>query len=456
MTDLEGMSRALINKNISKTKIIDKLVEEYLIYKDITEENARNLAEAVYEEVVNSSIEPRDDFVKSLLFYPKSNVTIGEQGVGCRGWGDFFVHNLIAKLSETSKKAFLSPTSLDDAGAVEFNSIEKENKIYITSKMEGMHSRLSDFPFIAGFHVTRAALRDLYVKGSEPISILIDIHLADDCDIGKLFDFMGGVSAVAELAEVPITGGSTLRIGGDMVIGTRITGGISAVGVAKKILARKFITDNDVILMTSGAGGGTIATTAIYGGLPDVVKETINIKFLTACKAIFDNGLQKVINSMCDVTNGGIRGDLNEIAYESKVGMTIDEEKFKSLINHKVYKMLENLNVDYLGVSLDTLLIFCPKSSVDEIISTVKRAGVDIAIIGSTDNNKGKIQMKTKDGKIELLTKYRESAYTKVKKIVGEEIDNEIKKKLTDKIKKSADDALLKRENIVKWIKQNK
>jgi len=35
-----------------------------------------------------------------------------------------------------------------------------EGNLIIVSKMEGIHSRLSDFPFICGFHVTRACLRD--------------------------------------------------------------------------------------------------------------------------------------------------------------------------------------------------------------------------------------------------------------------------------------------------------
>ncbi|MBD3229674.1 MAG: hypothetical protein GF329_15950 [Candidatus Lokiarchaeota archaeon] len=454
MADLEGLSRKLIEKKYSNDDILNKLIDVYLIYKDITKSDAIGLAEAVLEEVKNSSKEAQDQFTRLLLNYPKSNVSIGEQGVGCRGWGDFFVHNLLAKLSETSTKAYLAPDSLDDAGAVVLRKRDQNNKIYITSKMEGMHSRLSDFPFIAGFHVTRAALRDLYVKGSDPISIMIDIHLGDDTDIGKLFDFMGGVSAVAELTKIPITAGSTLRIGGDMVIGTRITGGIGAVGITKKVLARRNISRNDIILMTEGSGGGTIATTAIYSGNPDVVKETMNIKFLSASQAILENELLNEINCMCDVTNGGIRGDLNEIAQEANIGISIEEEKFRSLVNPKVNNLLKSCNVDYLGVSLDALLIFCPKSSVKRILNVVSKAGVKIDIIGRT-NDKGNIKLKTKDGEIKLLTKYRESAYTKVKQVIGEEINEKQKNLLAKRIEDNANKVLKKRDKIINWIKDN-
>ena len=36
--------------------------------------------------------------------------------------------------------------------------------------------------------------------------------------------------------------------------------------------------------MTEGAGGGTIATAAIYSGFPEVVDKTINLNFLDACE----------------------------------------------------------------------------------------------------------------------------------------------------------------------------
>ena len=282
MSDLEGLTRRLLEKGFTKEKIIGRLVNEYMDFKDIKQESAILLAEAIYEECKKSDIcNVSEPFIKNLLGINKANVTVGKQGVGCRGEGDFFVHKLLANLSETETQAYLSPTSLDDAGAVRLSDVSNfndTNDIIIVSKMEGIHSRLSDFPFICGFHVTRACLRDLYVKGAEPISIMIDVHLADDADVGKLFDFMAGISTVAELSGVPITAGSTLRIGGDMVIGDRLVGGISAVGVArKKLLARRNIQIGDKILMTEGAGGGTISTTAIYSGNHNVVNETLNI-----------------------------------------------------------------------------------------------------------------------------------------------------------------------------------
>ena len=453
MADLEGLARTLLAKGLGEEEIIEKIAAEYLFYKDISVSEAEKLAKAILQEVKNSN-EPIDNqIIQEVLDYPKADITVGKQGVGCRGWGDFFVHKLIADLSQTKKIPILSPQSLDDAGAVTFQG--QRDKVFIVSKMEGMHSRLSDYPFLAGFHVTRAALRDLYVKGAKPISIMIDIHLADDADVGKLFDFMGGVAAVAELTSTPITAGSTLRIGGDMVIGTRITGGIAAIGLAKKLLLRRNIQPGDAILMTEGAGGGTIVTTAIYGAMHEVIKETLNIKFIRACEKLFQSKLFSEIHCMCDVTNGGLRGDLHEIAYEAKIGMTVYEEKIIPLVNKKVFEMLKERKTDYLGVSLDALLVFCPSTIADQVLTEIEEVGIKVNVIGEVNTKKNEINLIRENGETKLFPRFRESAYTPIKQEIGEEINEDEKHQLAARIEECATQALQKRSNFVKWIEKN-
>jgi len=150
-----------MKKGYSKDEIIERLVQEYLDFKEIDKSLAYTYAKAIYQECRKSDISNiSNPFIKDLLDINKANVTVGKQGVGCRGAGDFFVHKLIAELSETEEKAFLSPSSLDDAGAVRLQDLKgfkgegyDPNNLIIVSKMEGIHSRLSDFPFICGFHV---------------------------------------------------------------------------------------------------------------------------------------------------------------------------------------------------------------------------------------------------------------------------------------------------------------
>ncbi len=281
---------------------------------------------------------------------------------------------------------------------------------------------------------------------------MVDVHLGDDADVGKLFDFMAGISSVSELANVPITAGSTLRIGGDMVIGNRLVGGVSAVGICTNLLARRNIKIGDKILMTEGAGGGTITTTAIYSGNHNVVKETMNVKFLEACEVLLNSDYLKDISAMCDVTNGGLRGDLYEINYEANCGMTIYENEVKKLVNLNVLNLLEKVQVDYLGVSLDALLIYCSESASKKIISDLKRISIRCAEIGFVNDSKEISMIYSDKSKEKVLPRFRESAYTKVKQVIGEETP-ELIKVMEKKIEVAANAALEKRNNIIRIIK---
>ena len=403
--DIEGYAkRGLIRGDRSlKEKLADRILE----IKNISRYHANEIANAVIVEA-KATLDPKGDILKPI----NSGVTMGDFGVGSRGMGDFYTHEKIAQvIGKTS--AIVDSSHLDDSGVV------RADGKYLVVTIDGMHSRLSDFPFLAGFHVARAALRDVYVMGARPVAMLSDIHVADDGDVAKIFDHIAGITTVSELTGIPLITGSTLRIGGDMVIGERMTGGVGAVGMAENLTARIQAMPEDIIIMTEGAGGGTVSTTALYFGMHDLVDETINLKFIDACEALFDAGLVEKIHAMTDVTNGGVRGDAKEIARTAKVKLIFEEEKLRKLVNKKVLAMLDILEIDYLGVSLDALLIIAPPEYAQDIIECVRKKGVAIDIVGNVVDGEGAELIV--DGKPRDFTpRFRESAYTPIKKLVGE------------------------------------
>lgn len=443
--DLEGFVRRGFKCDMAESEILNELSQLILRTKRIAPADAKELASAVIEEVRATSKEINEEFLKALLSYPQSNVTMGEIGVGSRGEGDFFVHRKIASIASSASSSFLSPESQDDAGAVSIGSDA------VVVAVDGTHSRLSDYPFIAGFHVARASLRDVLVKGARPLALLDDLHLADDGDVSMLFEFVAGVSTICELTGIPLIAGSTLRVGGDMVIGDRMVSCVGTVGIAqiKDITARRRVKAGDAILMTEGAGGGTICTTAIYSGNHEVVMETLNISFIKACEALFP--LLSKIHAMTDVTNGGLRGDADQICEEAKVGMIFHESPIKKLVNPKVYELLKQHSVDYLGVSLDSLLIFAPKENVPEIVAAVSNAGVQIEVIGEVVAEP-KESILIRGNEREILTPlFRESAYTTIKKMVGEQAPEDVEAKKRQ-IEAAYRAALQKRETVLRYI----
>ena len=452
--DIEGFVRRSIKEE--DEEIVQKnLVNKILEFKDLDNEKAEKMASAVIEEVKNTlTIDSYpDEFMRDLINYTKSSVSMGDIGVGSRGAGDFFVHRKIAEIVSSSKaSSYISPSAQDDGGVVK--STVASNDVYITTAVDGIHSRLSEYPFLGGFHVARATLRDVCVMGSNPVAMLSDLHLADDGDVGKLFDFTAGVCAVSELVDVPLVAGSTLRVGGDMVLGDRLVSAVGAVGISEYApTARKRAESGDVILLTEGSGGGTISTTAIYHGMFDVVQETMDISFIKASEAIFNAGLLPEVHAMTDVTNGGLRGDAHEISQTTGLGLSFSEEKIRKMVNPKVLDMLEKLEIDPLGVSVDSLMIICPEDLATKVKNVISNAGVKINEIGVVDNS-GISKLIKEDGREEELKPlFREAAYTKIKKIVGD-IEPEDFDLMKEKVQKAALESIKKKEKIVKSIQE--
>ncbi len=254
-----------------------------------------------------------------------------------------------------------------------------------------------------------------------------------------------------EVTRVPLVAGSTLRIGGDMVIGERMSGAVGCVGVSDYITPRKNAKVGDVIILTEGAGGGTIATTAIYYGLHEVVEETINLDFIFAANSVIDSGLVKNIHAMSDVTNGGIRGDAEEISKTSGTALYFEIEKIRDLINRKVLNMLENLEIDFMGVSIDSLMIICPEKYAEEIIRVIRSVGVNADIVGWVE--RGDWAYAVENGEIKRLQpRFRESAYTPIKKLIGEEMPRDFEE-MKKKVDKAFEKALEKKKKVVEMLK---
>jgi len=188
----------------------------------------------------------------------------------------------------------------------------------------------------------------------------------------------------------------------------------------------------DVLLMTEGAGGGTIATAAIYSGYPDVVEQTINLQFLMACETLMKSEVFSQIHAMTDVTNGGLRGDAFEMAETAQCRIVIDEKATSELVEPRVKEMLEDLKIDYLGVSIDSLLVVAPSDSATEIRRVVEAGGVVMREMGRVEKGAPESVLYRDGREHDFSPRFRESAYTPVKKVIDTRVGDveEMKKKV--------------------------
>ena len=408
--DLEGFTRRCLRKGSADHAVAEGLADHVLRIKGGSPEDARELAAAVVEEVENALHAEGD-----LFGCTPAGVGMGDFGVGSRGKGDFYAHRQIARIIGRTGAA-VGVDEMDDAGVVSAGGM------LVACSVDGMHSRLSDYPFLAGFHAARATLRDIYVMGARPAALFSDIHVADDGDVAKIFEYTAGITTVGEAMGVPLVAGSTLRIGGDMVIGDRMTGCVGAVGIAEHLTPRRAAAPGDVILMTEGAGGGTIATAAIYSGHPEVVERTINLHFLRACEALLGSPVLTGIHAMTDVTNGGLRGDAHELAATAGARVIVDEEHLRRLVDPEVLSLLDLLGIDPLGVSLDSLLVVAPPEAAPGILRVVRGCGVAMEEVGQMEEGRPGSLLRVKGVLQDFSPRFRESAYTPVKKVVDRRV----------------------------------
>jgi len=413
--DIEEYVRRNLRQGVPEEALSTALADQIRVFKPAEgTDYAGRVAQAVIREVTNTARLSGDLFTSH-----RSGVTMGSFGVGSRGTGDFFTHRQIARVIG-STGALVGVDEMDDAGVVDLGpgTGDAPPPRYIVCTVDGMHSRLSDFPFLAGFHVTRATLRDVYVMGARPLLLFSDIHVADDGDVAKIFEYTAGITTVGEVMGVPLVSGSTLRIGGDMVLGERMTGCVGTVGIARHLTPRRGASPGDAILMTEGAGGGTIATAAIYSGFPDVVDRTINLQFLKAADALLASPVVNDVHAMTDVTNGGLRGDAHELAQTAGCRVIIDEEHVRGIADAKVQAMLDALEIDYLGVSLDSLLIVAPPDRVAGIRDVIAASGVRVEQVGRIEAGRPGAFLSRDGREHDFSPRFRESAYTPVKKVV--------------------------------------
>jgi hydrogenase expression/formation protein len=120
-------------------------------------------------------------------------------------------------------------------------------------------------------------------------------------------------------------------------------------------------------------------------------------------------------------------------------------------VNPKVLSMLERLEIDYLGVSLDALLVIVPPAYVAEILETIRAAGIEIDVIGQVEEGSG-AEIFLNGERRDFVPRFRESAYTPVKKVHGEEDPRDFEE-MRAAIDRAALEAIEKKQKVLQKIR---
>ena len=124
------------------------------------------------------------------------------------------------------------------------------------------------------------------------------------------------------------------------------------------------------------------------------------------------------------------------------------------MVAPNVLNMLETLNIDPLGVSTDSLMLIAPPEIVGDIKKAVAKYDVAISEIGEVNNSGEPILIKEDSTEEKLVPLFREAAYTKIKKLVGETTPEDFEE-MKQKVQQASDAAIAKKDKVIKHIREN-
>jgi len=114
--------------------------------------------------------------------------------------------------------------------------------------------------------------------------------------------------------------------------------------------------------------------------------------------------------------------------------------------------MLEKLRIDYLGVSLDSLLVVAPKDVAAEIIRAIGSAGVTMKQIGHVEAGKSEAVLRRDGRDHDFSPRFRESAYTPVKKVADTEARDF--EEMKNGVVRASEAAIRKKERVLANLKK--
>jgi len=210
---------------------------------------------------------------------------------------------------------------------------------------------------------------------------------------------------LAEEDDRPIITTSGARVGDDIVL----TKGIAIEGTA--LLAREvgpLLVERKLSQVLVKRAADLLFTPGI-----SVLKEAL------IARASAD------VHSMHDPTEGGLATGLLEVSIAAKVGLLIEPDKIPVLPETKA--VCDALGLDPMGLlASGSLILTLPPSDAPKLLSALKEAGVDAAVIGKVVAAKEGVKVRTAEGKAKLpqfprdeLARFlesREAAKTKKRK----------------------------------------
>lgn len=232
---------------------------------------------------------------------------------------------------------------------------------------------------------------DIASCGVEPVGILVTILAPEKTTLDELKAVMKEIDEECKTLNVEILGGHTevTKAVNKLIISC------TAIGKGKKgtaVATSGAKVDNDIIVTKNLAMEGTsIVVNDYFKFVKDIIStdEAEEAKSYINNISVVEEGIAAGsfgVNSMHDITEGGVLGALWEMADASNVGFRVYKNKMP--LSNVTKKICSKLNIDPLRfISSGSMLIAADNGI--ELIKDLNKNGIKASIIGKITKGKG-------------------------------------------------------------------
>lgn len=261
-----------------------------------------------------------------------------------------------------------------------------------------------------GWYTVNVNANDIATLGVRPRWFLASVLLPEKSTEKDARNILDQILQACESLDITLVGGHT-----------EITYGLTRPIVVGCMLAeeddRPIITTSgarvgDDIVLTKGiAIEGTALLAREVGPLlverklsQALVKRAADLLFTPGISVLKEALITRAsadVHSMHDPTEGGLTTGLMEVSIAAKVGLLIEPDKIPVLPETKA--VCDALGLDPMGLlASGSLIITLPPSDTPKLLSALKEAGVDAAVIGKVVAAKEGVKVHTVKGVAEL------------------------------------------------------
>jgi hydrogenase expression/formation protein HypE len=265
------------------------------------------------------------------------------------------------------------------------------------------------FPLIfPGGDIGRLAVcgtvNDVAMSGAIPAALTAGFILEEGLSIDLLKQVVASMAAAAKEAGVVIVAGDTKVVERGKADGIFInTTGFGWVPEGLQI-GGQYARPGDAVLISGTMGDHGIAVLTARG---DLGFETAVVSDVAPLNSLIEAVIAEIpdVHVLRDPTRGGLATTLNEIAFQSKVNITIDEEAIP--IKPAVATACEMLGFDPLYVANEgKVIIILPEDQAEMALQILRRHkyGEDATLIGHVyESPRSRVLLKTRLGSTRLL-----------------------------------------------------